>query len=211
MQNGYKDNVRSSAVGKQLKQKKSNSLSSPAPPPCSWALLGWLLRESSAHLLPLDLAWTLNNTGTLFLPAPPPIGTTSVTTMWRPPHLRTSSYGSPPTAPSDLHVHTPLPLHLYLVRSGDVSPQEWHKLSEVKWKIWHAISPVFSQDYLYLASWIHKQMFSCRMLLKGQVNKWEHLTEVSHGETIHFFLSVCKNTWPYPFTQGQKPHLKTPN
>ena len=33
MQNSHKDNVHSSAIGKQLKQKKSNSLS--APPPCS--------------------------------------------------------------------------------------------------------------------------------------------------------------------------------
>ena len=34
-----KDNVRSTAVEKQPKQKKSNFLS-PAPPPCSWSLLG---------------------------------------------------------------------------------------------------------------------------------------------------------------------------
>ena len=33
LQNSHKDNVRSSAVGKQLKQKKSNSLSSPSRPP----------------------------------------------------------------------------------------------------------------------------------------------------------------------------------
>ena len=36
----HRDNVRSSAVGKQLKQEKSNSLSGPVPPPCSWSLLG---------------------------------------------------------------------------------------------------------------------------------------------------------------------------
>ena len=35
MRNSHKDNVRSSAVGKQLKQKKFNS-----PPPYSWSLLG---------------------------------------------------------------------------------------------------------------------------------------------------------------------------
>ena len=37
----HKDNVRSSAVEKQLKQRKSNLLG-PAPPPCSWYLLGSL-------------------------------------------------------------------------------------------------------------------------------------------------------------------------
>ena len=44
MQNSYKDSVRSSAVGKQLKQKKSNSQAQHHLP---------------AHLPPLDLAWTL--------------------------------------------------------------------------------------------------------------------------------------------------------
>ena len=41
MQNSHKDNVRSSAVGKQLKQKKSNSLS-----------------IAQLHLPALELAWT---------------------------------------------------------------------------------------------------------------------------------------------------------
>ena len=58
---------------------------------------------------------TVNNTRTLlFLSAPPLIGTTSVTIKWRLPHLRTSSDGSPPKAPSDLQRHTPLPSHLDL-------------------------------------------------------------------------------------------------
>ena len=46
--------------------------------------------------------------------AAPLTGTTSVTTKWEPPLLRTSSSGSSPKAPSDLHLRTPLPLHLYL-------------------------------------------------------------------------------------------------
>ena len=46
--------------------------------------------------------------------AAPLTGTTSVTTKWRPLLLRTSSNGSSPKAPSDFHVRTPLPSHLYL-------------------------------------------------------------------------------------------------
>ena len=58
MQNSHKDNVRSSAAGKQLKQRKSNS---PAQHHLPALDLFWakLLRESPAHLPPLDLAWTL--------------------------------------------------------------------------------------------------------------------------------------------------------
>ena len=73
-----KDNVRNSAVG-ETAEAKEVQLSSPAPPLCAfdlfWANLwvqhhlplldvAWtrrsvqLLRESSAHLHPLDLAWT---------------------------------------------------------------------------------------------------------------------------------------------------------
>ena len=39
-QNSHKDNVRSSAVGKQLQQKKSNSIPSLASPPRSWSFRG---------------------------------------------------------------------------------------------------------------------------------------------------------------------------
>ena len=48
------------------------------------------------------------------LSTPPPIGTTPVTTRWRPPHLRTSDDGSPPRAPFNSHVCTPLPSYWYL-------------------------------------------------------------------------------------------------
>ena len=43
----HKDNVRSSAVGKRLKRKKSNS-------------------QAQLHLTPLDLAWTLNQSASTF-------------------------------------------------------------------------------------------------------------------------------------------------
>ena len=74
---GHKDNVRSSAVRKQLMQKKSNLQLQLHLPTLDlfWANLSvqrhlrpldlaWtrksvqLLRENSAHLPPLDLAWT---------------------------------------------------------------------------------------------------------------------------------------------------------
>ena len=47
---------------------------------------------------------------------PPPTGTTSVTTRWRPPSLVLEDLddGSPPKAPSNLHARTSLPSHLYL-------------------------------------------------------------------------------------------------
>ena len=57
----HRDNVRSSAAGKQLKQKKSIS---PAQHHLPALDLFWakLLRESPAHLPPLDLTWTLHGT-----------------------------------------------------------------------------------------------------------------------------------------------------
>ena len=53
MQNSHKDNDRSSAAGKQLKQKKANSLAQHHFPALDlfWAKL---FRESPAHLPPLD-------------------------------------------------------------------------------------------------------------------------------------------------------------
>ena len=58
MQNSHKDNVRSSAGGKQLKQKKSSSPSVAQHhlPPLDllWASF---FRESPSHLPPLDLFW----------------------------------------------------------------------------------------------------------------------------------------------------------
>ena len=49
-----------------------------------------------------------------FLSASPPSETTSVTTRWRPPCLRTSNDRLSPKASSNSHAHTPLPSHLYL-------------------------------------------------------------------------------------------------
>ena len=76
-----------------------------------------IARQATLHSKPFLVPHsnTVNNTRTLlFLSAPPLIGTTSVTIKWRLPHLRTSSDGSPPKAPSDLQRHTPLPSHLDL-------------------------------------------------------------------------------------------------
>ena len=64
----------------------------------------------------------MNNVRTLSLSATPPVGTTSLTTRWRPPHFRTSSNGSSPKAPSDLHVRTPLPSH----RCLKLGPATYH-------------------------------------------------------------------------------------
>ena len=50
------DNVRSSAVGKQLKQKKSNSQAQLHLPALD---LFWANSRVRHHLPPLDLAWTL--------------------------------------------------------------------------------------------------------------------------------------------------------
>ena len=56
----HRDNVRSSAVGKQLKQKKPNSQ---AQIHLSALDLVWAnFRESPTHLPPLDLTWTLHGT-----------------------------------------------------------------------------------------------------------------------------------------------------
>ena len=55
MRNSHKDNVRSSAVGKQLKQKKSNSLAQLHLPTLD---LFWANLRVQHHLPPLDLACT---------------------------------------------------------------------------------------------------------------------------------------------------------
>ena len=61
----HKDNVRSTAVEKRLKQKTSQpQFLSPAPPPCSWSLLGSPARH---HHPPLDLAWTRKRKSNFFV------------------------------------------------------------------------------------------------------------------------------------------------
>ena len=58
-----KDNVRSTAVEEQLKQKKSNFMN-PAPLPV--LDLSWALLRVQHHLPPLHLAWTLDSLRCLF-------------------------------------------------------------------------------------------------------------------------------------------------
>ena len=54
MQNSHKDNVRSSAAGKHLKQKKSNLQAQLHLPPLD---LFWANLRVQHHLPPLDFAW----------------------------------------------------------------------------------------------------------------------------------------------------------
>ena len=73
-------------------------------------------RQTTLHSRPILVPHsdTEQHKNSFVLSTPPPIGTTPVTTRWRPPHLRTSDDGSPPKAPFNSHVCTPLPSYWYL-------------------------------------------------------------------------------------------------
>ena len=103
-------------------------------------MYAWTVCASTEFLFPkkdlhcVKSSHHYHTTRTLFLSVPPPTGTTSVTTRCRPPHLRTSSKGLPPKAPSDLHVCTPLPSHLYL-KLGPVTYHIKIKIKRVRAKV----------------------------------------------------------------------------
>ena len=106
------------------------------------------------------------NINQLFRSSPPPTGTTSVTTRWRPPHtrtthplphFRTSNDWSPPQAPSNSSAHSPLVASKPKIRSYEVWNQD-QELQRNELPRADAVQAFFFFFFFYLLTDFHFQL-----------------------------------------------------